>query len=215
VLSVPITTKVVSSNTVHDDTTLCDKVYQWLATGRWFSPGSLVSSTNKTDRHDITEILLKVALNTLSPSPPLLIWNPGSAHVSYVVLEFYYLNDLNFASDFIKQLLEWTEKGSKASKFTVIHFIVGIFYYQLYLLGPFNCICLFVWWCCTEGPLWSWSYGRCVYNYLCNQCLSQLWVRTLFMVGEGFQRRRLKCEKLTDDGRQVMAKVHIAFGKVS
>ena len=32
---------------------------------------------------------------------------------------------------------------------------------------------------------------------------------------EGFQRRRLKCEKLTDDGRQVMAKAHIAFGKVN
>jgi hypothetical protein len=32
---------------------------------------------------------------------------------------------------------------------------------------------------------------------------------------ERFQRRRLKCEKLTDDGRQVMAKAHIAFGKVS
>jgi hypothetical protein len=33
---------------------------------------------------------------------------------------------------------------------------------------------------------------------------------------EGFQRRRLKCEKLTtDDGRQVMAKAHVAFGKVS
>jgi hypothetical protein len=31
----------------------------------------------------------------------------------------------------------------------------------------------------------------------------------------GFQRRRLKCEKLMDDGRQVMAKAHIAFGKVS
>jgi hypothetical protein len=30
-----------------------------------------------------------------------------------------------------------------------------------------------------------------------------------------FQRRRLKCEKLTDDGRQVMAKAHIAFGKVN
>jgi hypothetical protein len=28
-------------------------------------------------------------------------------------------------------------------------------------------------------------------------------------------RRRLKCEKLMDDGRQVMDKVHIAFGKVS
>ena len=34
-------------------------------------------------------------------------------------------------------------------------------------------------------------------------------------LAEGFQRRRLKCEQLTDDGRQVMAKVHIAFGKVS
>jgi len=33
-------------------------------------------------------------------------------------------------------------------------------------------------------------------------------------LAEGFQRR-LKCEKLTDDGRQVMAKAHIAFGKVS
>jgi hypothetical protein len=32
---------------------------------RWFSPGILVSSTNKTDRHELTEILLKVALNTI------------------------------------------------------------------------------------------------------------------------------------------------------
>jgi hypothetical protein len=28
------------------DTTLCDKVYQWLATGRGFSSGTSVSSTN-------------------------------------------------------------------------------------------------------------------------------------------------------------------------
>jgi hypothetical protein len=34
-------------------------------------------------------------------------------------------------------------------------------------------------------------------------------------LAEGFQRRRLKCEKLMDDRRQVMAKAHIAFGKVS
>jgi hypothetical protein len=31
----------------------------------WFSLGPPVYSTNKTDRHDITEILLKVALNTI------------------------------------------------------------------------------------------------------------------------------------------------------
>jgi hypothetical protein len=47
------------------DTTLCDKVCQWLTTGLWFSRGTAVSSTNKTDRHDMTEILLKVALNTI------------------------------------------------------------------------------------------------------------------------------------------------------
>ena len=41
------------------DTTICDKVWLRLATGRWFSPDTLVSSTNKTDCHDITEILLK------------------------------------------------------------------------------------------------------------------------------------------------------------
>jgi len=41
-----------------------DKVYQLLVHGRWFSPGTLASSTTKTGRHDIAEILLKVALNT-------------------------------------------------------------------------------------------------------------------------------------------------------
>jgi hypothetical protein len=48
------------------DTTLCDKVRQLLATDRWFSPGTSVSSINKTDRQFITEILLKVALNTIT-----------------------------------------------------------------------------------------------------------------------------------------------------
>ena len=48
---------------VHDK---CDKVCQWLATGRWFSPGTPVSSTNKTDHHDINKILLKMALNTIT-----------------------------------------------------------------------------------------------------------------------------------------------------
>ena len=48
------------------DKTLCDKVCQRLATGRWFSPGTPVSSTNKTDHQDIAQILLKVALSTIT-----------------------------------------------------------------------------------------------------------------------------------------------------
>ena len=57
--SVPITTKVVTSNPVHGE------VYsiQHYVTGRWFSPGTAVSSIIKTD---ITEMLLKVTLNTMS-----------------------------------------------------------------------------------------------------------------------------------------------------
>ena len=63
------------------DTTLCDKVCQWLATGRWFSPGTPDTSTNNTDRHDKTEILLKVALNTIA-----LTITPRKAHTFLAVL---------------------------------------------------------------------------------------------------------------------------------
>ena len=41
-----------------------DKVYQLLAHGRWFSPGTPASYITKIGRHNIAEILLKVALNT-------------------------------------------------------------------------------------------------------------------------------------------------------
>jgi hypothetical protein len=47
------------------ETSLCDKVCEWLVAGRWFSPDTPVSSTNKTERNDITDILLKVALSTI------------------------------------------------------------------------------------------------------------------------------------------------------
>jgi hypothetical protein len=45
-----------------------DKAYQLLAHGWWFSPGTPASFTIKTGRHDIAEILLKVALNTINQS---------------------------------------------------------------------------------------------------------------------------------------------------
>jgi hypothetical protein len=45
---------------------LRDKVYHLLAHGRWFFQGTPASSTTKTDRHDIADILLKVALTTIN-----------------------------------------------------------------------------------------------------------------------------------------------------
>jgi hypothetical protein len=45
-----------------------NKVYQLLAHGRWFSPGTPVSSITNTGRHDIAELMLKVTLNTKNKS---------------------------------------------------------------------------------------------------------------------------------------------------
>ena len=73
------------------DTTIYDKVCQWLATGRWFSP---ISSTNKGDHHDITEILLKVALSTINqPNQPidmiLFLLQKNIRHLDHLFLMLY------------------------------------------------------------------------------------------------------------------------------
>jgi hypothetical protein len=68
--SVHITTKVVSSNTVHGEMYWIQqdmiKFVSDLRQVGGFFPGTPVSFKNKADRHNITEILLKVALNTIN-----------------------------------------------------------------------------------------------------------------------------------------------------
>ena len=77
--SEPTTTKVVSSNPAP---TMCTryniKVCQSIATVLWFSPGISISSTNKTDHHDITEKVLKVALNTITLTPTIFALEVGN-----------------------------------------------------------------------------------------------------------------------------------------
>ena len=72
--SLPITTKVVSLNPVHGEVYSIQhyviKFASDLLQVGGFSLGTTVSSTDKTDRHDITEILLKVALNTIIQTKP-------------------------------------------------------------------------------------------------------------------------------------------------
>jgi hypothetical protein len=66
---VHITNQSMCSNPVQARCTwynIIYKYFQWLVAGRWLFPGTPVSSTNKTDRHEITDILLKVALNTIT-----------------------------------------------------------------------------------------------------------------------------------------------------
>jgi hypothetical protein len=59
--SVSITTKVVSSIPAHGE----GYSIQQYVIGQWFSLGTPVSSTDKTDHHDITELLLKEVLNII------------------------------------------------------------------------------------------------------------------------------------------------------
>ena len=55
----PITTNVASSNPAQARCTRYNIMwygFQWLAAGWWFSPGTRISSSNKTDRHNTTEV---------------------------------------------------------------------------------------------------------------------------------------------------------------
>ena len=66
-----------------------DKVYQLLAHGRWFSPGTPASSTTKTGRHDIAEILLKMALkHQKSKSIRILLTKLLNPIIQYNVYDF-------------------------------------------------------------------------------------------------------------------------------
>jgi len=70
VQTAPITTKVVGRSWRGVlDTTVCDQVCQWLATGRWFSPGTPVSSTNTADHHDMTEKNVESGTKHHNPNP--------------------------------------------------------------------------------------------------------------------------------------------------
>jgi hypothetical protein len=74
-----------------------------LVHGRWFSPGTPASSTTKTGRHDIAEILLKVALNTknkIKINPILqLFFSVLFSILSTIVCDFVHLY-LITASDY-------------------------------------------------------------------------------------------------------------------
>ena len=68
-----------------------------IATCRWFSPGIPVSSTKKTERHNIAEILLKVALNIITI--PNITTKVTSSNPSHGEVYSIQLNVIKFVSD--------------------------------------------------------------------------------------------------------------------
>jgi hypothetical protein len=82
-----------------------DKVYQLLAHGRWFSLGSPASSTTKPGRHDIAEILLKVALSTINQIKSYICTHRSISH--HIKLNYNILIEKNVLSiTILHRLLE-------------------------------------------------------------------------------------------------------------
>ena len=59
------------------DTTLCDQVCQRLAKGQWFYP---VSSTNKTDRHNMPETMFESGVKHYHKLPPIFKKYKNNSH---------------------------------------------------------------------------------------------------------------------------------------
>jgi hypothetical protein len=108
------------------DTTLFGQVCQWLATGRWFSLCTSVSSTNKTSLHDIAEILLKVTLNiiTLTVKTSVIVSFTSCKFVQIICLHVFFLC-CDVRCDF-------------RVKTSLLQFVLGA--YVLFMLFVFICI---------------------------------------------------------------------------
>ena len=76
--------------------TYCGVIY--FATGRSSSPGTPVSSTNKTDSHDITEILLKVVLNIITLLYMFIFYVFGDLFISHQQHFWYSVSVSNLLS---------------------------------------------------------------------------------------------------------------------
>jgi hypothetical protein len=67
-------------------------IIMWLAAGGRFSPGT---STNKTDCHDITDILLKMVINTIPPHPPEYL----SGFIIFILVVKFYRRRIKCVND--------------------------------------------------------------------------------------------------------------------
>jgi hypothetical protein len=100
-----------------------DKVYQLLAHGRWFSPCTSASSTTKTGRHDIAEILLNRYFNVVTNQGDNFISNRKSIicesitilnrlrEKTYVIFIEIYMTEDPFAPQIQKHVLHCLENS--------------------------------------------------------------------------------------------------------
>jgi hypothetical protein len=117
--------------------TASDKVYQLLAHGLWFSPAS---STTKTDRHDIAEILLKVVLKRKKSIKSInLRFTATDYPFKFLQINFMFnLRDTEGVICIILSLLKTVDGHN--------HLNIQLIYVDLYNCGLYSlfCSCIFL-----------------------------------------------------------------------
>jgi len=99
--------------------------------GQWFSLGPPVSSTNKSDRHDITEILLKVALNTINQTKKQCnevkyVMISGVLHMILVVLKVQKVSSIQTCGVWtILVYINWCIKLYNHAQWTTENICIG------------------------------------------------------------------------------------------
>ena len=88
--------------------------------GRWLSPGTLVSSTNKADRHDITEILLKVAISTIKQTNNCTDDNKMNPVIDQILLNIPLVNNYQVNDYRSHQTIEYKHRLQQNSSWLEI-----------------------------------------------------------------------------------------------
>ena len=104
----------------------------WFVADWLFSTGTPVSSTNKTDHHYLAEILLKVALNTITPS----LWNNQSLLYLHNAACFAEKQQISIHSLSFDQTLDWNHYNlfSRQAFYLLYHQCGCKNYLQIYSL---------------------------------------------------------------------------------
>ena len=92
-------------------TAASDKGYQLLGHYRWFSPGTPASSTTKTGRHHIVEILQKVALNTINQIKSIRYAFAKKEHAVSIYFDLEKTYDTTWKYDILKEMFYMGLKG--------------------------------------------------------------------------------------------------------
>jgi hypothetical protein len=94
-------------------------LHYWLVASRWFCQSTLVFSINKTDRHNITEILLKVAFKHHNPLKPLTMSQLRGYTVVTTLFWFYFI---------LYDIVEWFRREVISSRFPECRYNWGRIY---------------------------------------------------------------------------------------